>query len=101
KAVIVAEARVLRAIFYFNLMDLYGGVPVVCPETANPACSGIEIEARARNTGAEVSKFIEDELNGTRTDLPAKWTAAMNGRSSQGAVDALLASLYLNAEVFT
>ena len=101
KAVIVAEARVLRAIFYFNLMDLYGGVPVVCPETANPACSGIEIEARARNTRAEVSKFIEDELNAARPDLPAKWSAAMNGRITQGAVDALLASLLLNAEVFT
>ncbi len=98
---IVAEARVLRALYYFNLMDLYGGVPIVCPETANPVCHGIEIETRERNTRAEVSKFIEDELNAARPDLPTKWSAAMNGRITQGAVDAMLASLYLNAQVFT
>ena len=98
---IIAEARVLRAIYYFGLMDLYGGVPIVCPETANPACHGIEIETRERNTRAEVFKFIEDELIAARPDLPVTWTAAMNGRITQGAVDALLASLYLNAEVFT
>jgi starch-binding outer membrane protein, SusD/RagB family len=101
KPTIVAELRVLRAIYYFGLMDLFGGVPIVCPETANPICHGIEIEARERNTRAEVFKFIEDELNAARPDLPAKWDASMNGRITQGGVDALLASLYLNAQVFT
>ncbi|MDQ6871205.1 MAG: RagB/SusD family nutrient uptake outer membrane protein [Gemmatimonadota bacterium] len=101
KAVIVAEGRVLRALYYFGLMDLYGGVPIVCSETANPICHGIEIEARPRNTRAEVFSFIESELIAARTDLPVKWSAAMNGRITQGGVDALLASLYLNAEVFT
>jgi len=98
---ILAEARVLRALFYFGLMDLYGGVPIVCPETSNPICSGIEIMPRARNTRAEVFAFIESELIGARANLPATWSAAMNGRITQGAVDAMLASLYLNAEVFT
>jgi hypothetical protein len=101
---IIAEGRVLRAMFYFNLMDLFGGVPLVCPETSNPVCAagnGIEILPRARNTRAEVFKFVESELIAARPDLPVKWSAAMNGRITQGAVDALLASLYLNAEVFT
>jgi len=104
KAVIVAEGRVLRALYYFSLMDLYGGVPLVCPETANPVCvagNGIEIEARARNTRAEVFNFVEAELKAARPDLPAKWSAAMNGRITQGGVDAILASLYLNAQVFS
>jgi hypothetical protein len=101
KAVIVAEGRVLRALYYFSLMDLYGGVPIVCPETANPVCHGIEIEPRERNTRAEVFKFVEDELNAARPDLPVTWSATMNGRITQGGVDAILASLYLNAEVFT
>jgi starch-binding outer membrane protein, SusD/RagB family len=101
KPTIVAELRVLRAIYYFGLMDLFGGVPIVCPEKANPVCSGIEIQPRERNTRAEVFKFIEDELNGARPDLPDKWDASMNGRITQGGVDALLASLYLNAQVFT
>lgn len=101
KATIVAELRVLRALYYFGLMDLFGGVPIVCPETDNPVCHGIEIEARPRNTRAEVFNFIESELIAARPDLPVSWDASMNGRITQGAVDALLASLYLNAEVFT
>ena len=104
KAVIVAEGRVLRAFYYFNLMDLYGGVPIACPELDNPVCAaghGIEIEARPRNTRAEVFNFIEAELKAARPNLPAKWDASMNGRITQGGVDALLASLYLNAQVFT
>ena len=104
KPVVVAEARVLRAMFYINLMDLFGGVPIVCPETSNPVCvagNGIEILPRARNTRAEVFKFVEDELIAARPDLPVKWSDAMNGRITQGGVDALLANLYLNAQVFT
>jgi hypothetical protein len=104
KDTIVAEGRVLRALYYFSLMDLYGGVPIVCPETDNPVCvagHGIEIEARARNTRAEVFNFVESELKAARPDVPASWPAAMNGRITQGAVDAILASLYLNAQVFT
>jgi starch-binding outer membrane protein, SusD/RagB family len=98
---IIAELRVLRAMYYFNLMDLFGGVPIVCSETANPICHGIGIETRERNTRAEVFNFIEAELIAARPDLPVSWSAAMNGRMTQGAVDALLASLYLNAQVFT
>ncbi|MFL5599956.1 MAG: RagB/SusD family nutrient uptake outer membrane protein [Gemmatimonadaceae bacterium] len=98
---IIAELRTLRALYYFALMDMFGGVPIVCPETANPLCSGIEIAPRERNTRAEVFSFIESELIAARPDLPQKWAAAMNGRITQGAVDALLASLYLNAQVFT
>jgi len=92
KATIVGELRVLRAIYYFGLMDMFGGVPIVCPETSNPVCSGIEIAPRERNTRAEVFNFVESELIAARPSLPAKWSAAMNGRITQGAVDALLAS---------
>jgi hypothetical protein len=92
KAGIVAELRVLRAFYYYLLMDAFGGVPIV----TDPA-----IEARPQNTRAEVFAFVESELKAARPDLPATWSAANNGRVTQGAVDAMLASLYLNAEVFT
>jgi hypothetical protein len=92
KAIIQAEIRTLRAYYYFCLQDLFGGVPVV---------TDIEIKARPQNTRAEVSKFIEDELNAVRGTLPVSWPANMNGRMTRGAADAILASLYLNAEVFT
>jgi hypothetical protein len=98
---IVAELRVLRALYYFALMDMFGGVPIVCSDEGNPLCTGIGIEPRERNTRAEVFNFIEAELIAARPGLPPTWAATMNGRFTQGAVDALLASLYVNAQVFT
>jgi len=92
KQTMVAELRVLRAFYYYLLLDAFGGVPIV----TDPV-----IAQRPRNTAAEVFAFIESELKAARPDLPAKWPANMNGRVTQGAADALLASLYLNAQVFT
>jgi hypothetical protein len=92
KAIVIAELRTLRAFYYFLLQDMFGGVPIV---------SDTEIKPRARNTRAEVFAFVEKELNETRAILPATWPAEMNGRMTKGAADAILASLYLNAQVFT
>jgi hypothetical protein len=92
QAVIEAELRTLRAFYYYLLIDLFGGVPIV---------EDIEIGARQRSTRAETFAFIESELNAARTVLPATWPAGQHGRMTQGAADAILASLYLNAGVFT
>ncbi|UCG75575.1 MAG: RagB/SusD family nutrient uptake outer membrane protein [Gemmatimonadota bacterium] len=92
KEIYVAEARALRAIFYWLLQDLFGGVPLA---------TDTEIAPRPRATRAEIFNFVEQELIAARADLPASWPANMNGRVTTGAVDAVLASLYLNAEVFT
>jgi hypothetical protein len=48
-----------------------------------------------------VFAFIEKELKETREILPAKWPSDMNGRLTKGAADAMLASLYVNAQVYT
>jgi hypothetical protein len=87
-----AELRTLRAFYYYMLMDIFGGVPIV--ETT-------AIEARPRATRAEVFEFIETELTEAREDLPPSWDPEMHGRMTQGAADAILANMYLNAQVFT
>jgi hypothetical protein len=93
QATIVAELRTLRAFYYYILMDMFGGVPVV---------TDIEIKARPRATRDSVFKFIESELLAARVDLPVNWkaTPGVNGRMTKGAVDAILASMYLNAGVW-
>jgi hypothetical protein len=91
KPVIEAEVRALRAWYYFALQDFFGGVPIV---------TTTEVAARAANTRAQVTKFIEDELNAVRTVLPDTRPANEYGRFTRGAVDAILASLFLNHEVF-
>src|SRR5436309_12212264 len=92
QGIVVAELRALRAFYYYQLMDLFGGVPVV---------TTTEVQPRARASRDSVFKFIESELLAARPDLPAKWGDADRGRLTKGAVDAILASMYINAGVFT
>ncbi|GAB3639116.1 RagB/SusD family nutrient uptake outer membrane protein [Hymenobacter arcticus] len=92
----LAEIRAMRALYYFFLLDLYGNVPLVTdyPVAASPATK----------SRAEVYKFIESELTSLTPQLPAKTTANATlqyGRPTKGMVYALLAKLYLNAEVYT
>jgi starch-binding outer membrane protein, SusD/RagB family len=91
KPAIKAELRALRAMFYLNLMDNYGGVPIA---------TDTKVENRGRKTRAETFAFIETELKAARTDLPKTWPNEY-GRITQGAADAMLASLYINAQVYT
>jgi hypothetical protein len=91
QAAIEAEAQALRALYYYYLMDMFGGVPIV---------TTTEIEERPRNTRAEVFQFVDSELQAARADLPDTWPASDYGRMTKGAVDAILANMYLNAGVF-
>ena len=90
QAAIKAELRTLRALFYLDLMDVYGGVPIA---------TDTKVEERAAKTRAEVWTFIETELKAARADLPKTW-AGQQGRVTQGAADAMLASLYINARIW-
>ncbi len=92
KEKVQAEVRTLRAYYYFQLMDMFGGVPLV---------EDVELKARPRNTRAEIFAFVEKELNEARVALPVKWDPGNHGRITRGAADAILASLYLNAGVFS
>lgn len=92
QTVIQAEIRGLRAFYYYQLMDMFGGVPIV---------DSITIKPRARASRDSVFKFIESELTAARADLPSSWSTEDNGRFTKGAADAILANMYLNAAVFT
>jgi len=93
KAAIVAEGRALRAFYYYILMDMFGGVPIV---------TTTEVGQHPRNTRRELFDFIERELIAARdSGLPAKWPASDNGRFTRGGADAILANMYVNAGVFT
>src|ERR1043166_7549722 len=94
KATYLAEGRALHAFYYYTLMDMFGGVPIV-----TTAEVGVNHE---RSTRRELFDFIESELIAARdSGLPVSWDAANNGRMTKGAADAILANMYLNAGVFT
>ena len=87
---ITAEVRALRALYYMQLMDVYGGVPIA---------TDTKVEQREAKTRAEVFAFVEKELKEARVDLPKTWPD-QQGRLTRGAADAMLASLYVNGRVF-
>jgi len=92
KAAIIAETKVIRAWHYLKLMDLYGNIPIVTTvgEPVNPPTQ----------SRAEVFAFIEQELK-DNVDLLPNLEPSLVGRVSKAAGYAMLAELYLNAEVWT
>lgn len=88
----LAELRTLRAWYYFMLMDFFGGVPLV---------TGVKVQQNPRVSRDSLFRFIESELLAVRGTLPESWPAAQYGRVTRGAANAILASMYLNARIFT
>lgn len=93
--IFMAEVRFLRAFYYWWLVDLFGGVPIVTAATTDPD------NPPQQNTRQEVFDFIVQEINAALPDLEESFGAGNHGRVTQGAAHALLATLYLNAEVYT
>jgi len=87
----IAEARFLRAFAYYNLIDLYGNVPLVTEVTTD-----LPMQA----SRAELFDFVETELLEIQDDLKPSRSNEY-GRVDQVAAWALLSKLYLNAEVYT
>lgn len=88
----IAELKVFRAWHYLKLMDLYGNIPIVTKvgSPANPPTQ----------SRAEVFAFVESELK-ANVDLLPVLSQTYVGRITQAAGYAMLAELYLNAEVWT
>ncbi|HJT72662.1 MAG TPA: RagB/SusD family nutrient uptake outer membrane protein, partial [Chitinophaga sp.] len=89
----VAEAKFFRAYVYFDLLQLYGGVPLI-DKLLN--VNSPELQA-PRNTRDEIVDFIITDLNAAIPDLPieAVITAADKGRISKGAAQAFLSRVAL------
>lgn len=89
-----AEARFLRALAYSHALDLFRNIPFV---TENDPVGGY---LPPRYTGKQMFGYLETELKDIDADLLDR-TACEYGRACKQAAYALLARLYLNAEVYT
>jgi hypothetical protein len=89
----LAEVRMIRAYAYWELMDLFGGVPL---DTVYPS-PGLQ----ARASRQDVFNFVESELKAVIPYLKENVDASTYGKPTQYFAYALLAKLYLNAEVYT
>ncbi len=86
----IAEARFIRAYAYYNLMDLYGSVPLVTTVTT---------DLPQQASRQEIFDFVENELLDIQDKLKPSG-ANEYGRVDRVAAWALLSRLYLNAESF-
>lgn len=91
----ISELKALRAVYYYWLLDLFGNVPISTDFT--------KTDPPPNNTRKEVYDFIEKELVAALPDLQK---TGPNDNSTYGRVNyytaqAVLAKLYLNAQVYT
>ena len=89
-----AEARFLRAFQYWVLMDGFGNPPFVTEDDA------IGKTAPKQISRTDLFNYVEAELKAIETELPEA-RANEYGRADKGAAWALLARVYLNAQVYT
>ncbi len=86
-----AEARFMRALYYFYAMDFYGNVPFL---------TQVSSENAPQASRAEIFQFIEKELTECVADMKAPRQNTY-GRADQAAAWLLLSRMYLNAKVYT
>jgi hypothetical protein len=91
----ISELKALRAIYYYWLLDLFGNVPISIDFT--------KTDPPPNNTRKEVYDFIEKELTEALPDLEKTGPNdnATYGRVNYYTAQAVLAKLYLNAQVYT
>jgi len=89
----IAELKVLRALFYIQLMDIFGNVPIV---------TSFEVtEPPTNSSRTEVFNFIESDILANIDLLTEQNGGAAYGRINKWTAHAMLTKLYLNAEVYT
>ncbi|MCB2379053.1 RagB/SusD family nutrient uptake outer membrane protein [Hymenobacter sp. BT635] len=91
---LVAEARFVRALSYFDLVYFFGNVPLIVVEPV--------VTTRApQATPAQTEQQIIDDLLAAIPDLPANYGDADKGRATKGAAQALLAKVYMQQKKYS
>lgn len=93
----IAEAKMLRAYEYFELIRNFGGVPIVTGLKMPNEVQGIR-----RSTLAESYAAVEKDLLDAIRDLPKRgeYSSSDLGRVTKGAAQGMLAKVYLYQEKY-
>ena len=71
----IAETRVIRTILHYDLVTWFGDVPVVGDdENGTPVILSPGMELPGRTKGADVLKWIADECEAYKNDLPFRYS---------------------------
>ena len=85
-----AEAKFIRALCYFHLVQLWGNVPLILQVVGVGEGSSL-----IRDNIADVYAAIEADLTDAASNLPATYSAAEVGRATSGAAQGLLGKVFL------
>ena len=83
------ECKFIRALMYFNLVRVYGDVPLVLKEISISESYDILREPKENVYNQIIADLKEAQ------DLPVSYSTAEDGRATQGAAKALLADVYM------
>lgn len=96
KDIYMGEASFLRALAYFDLVRIYGDVPMVT--------SPLSIEESYKTGREKVAKIYDEviikDLLFAESNLPEKFTGSDMGRATKGAAKSLLGKVYLTTHDF-
>lgn len=90
---VTGEAKFLRAMAYFRMLNCWGGVPYY-DETCDINEQFANLNA-PRSSEDEIRRHIIDDLTEAIDKLPVSWDAADLGRATKGAAYALRGKVYL------
>lgn len=83
------ECKFIHALMYFNLVRVYGDVPLVLKEISISESYDILREPKENVYNQIIADLKEAQ------DLPVSYSTAEDGRATQGAAKALLANVYM------
>ena len=91
KGEIIGEAKIIRALSYFNIAKLWGDAPIVKTQTnsANPDKTNLP-----RESVQKIYELVISDLEDAITKLPYSNTSGYKDRATRGVGFALLAKVY-------
>lgn len=89
------ECKFIRALMYFNLVRVYGDVPLVLKEISISESYEILREPKENVYNQIIADLKEAQ------GLPVSYSTAEDGRATQGAAKALLADVYMTLHKYT
>lgn len=94
KRKLIGEVKFLRGYLYFNLVRMFGGVPLVLRVPKDAADANADPTFQTRAPLAVVYDSIERDLTYAATNLPLRNAAAL-GHATKGAAQTLLAKVHM------
>lgn len=97
KDLYIGEAKFLRALAYFDLVRIFGDVPMI----TTPLTVKESLEKTRTSVDVIYNEVILKDLLEAEAKLPATYSSANVGRATKGAAKSLLGLVYLTLHDFT